>query len=189
MIFPNRDSKEYDNSKDYLKLLKKYLYIPNEIDEKKGELKSLISILEEKDFNYIITNDNFKKMILLFYRIKANIPVILMGETGCGKRAIVSKLNQLLNNGETTVHTIKIHPGINDENICNMMEEKNEIAKKIKNKELWIFFDNINICSSFTIIIEIFINRTYKGIKLNDNIRLIGACNPYRQIKFKNKKN
>ena len=28
---------------------------------------------------------------------------------------------------------------------------------------------------------EIFINRTFNGIKLEDNIRLIGACNPYRK--------
>lgn len=33
---------------------------------------------------------------------------------------------------------------------------------------------------------EIFIKRAYNGIKLNDNIRLIRACNPYRKRK-KNK--
>ena len=35
-------------------------------------------------------------MVLLIYRIKANVPVILMGETGCGKTALITKLNQLL---------------------------------------------------------------------------------------------
>ena len=58
----------------------------------------MLSILEEN--NYVITNDNFKKMILLIYRIKANIPVIIMGETGCGKTALITKLNELLNNGK-----------------------------------------------------------------------------------------
>ena len=189
LFFSDKNSKEYKSSKDYLKQLKNILEIPNEIERDKGELKSLISILEEKDFSYVITNDNFKKMILLLYRINANIPVILMGETGCGKTALITKLNQLLNNGETTVHKIIIHPRINDENLCIIMKEKNEIAKKLNNKNLWIFFDEVNACSSLSLIEEIFINRTYKGINLNDNIRLIGACNPYRKIKNEEEKN
>ena len=36
---------------------------------------------------------------------------------------------------------------------------------------------------SLLILTEIFINRTFNGEKLEDNIRLIGACNPYRQRK------
>ena len=47
-----------------------------------------------------MTIDNFRKMILILYRIIASIPVILMGKTGCGKTAFIKKLNQLLNNGE-----------------------------------------------------------------------------------------
>ena len=39
-------------------------------------------------------------MILLLYRIKANVPVIIMGDTGCGKTMLITKLNQLLNNGK-----------------------------------------------------------------------------------------
>ena len=74
--------------------------IPNEVDKDEGENKSLISILEEKNENYVITNDNFRKMILLVYRIRANVPVIIMGDTGCGKTMLITKLNQLLNNGK-----------------------------------------------------------------------------------------
>ena len=33
---------------------------------------------------------------------------------------------------------------------------------------------------------EIFINRTYNGKKLEDNIRLIGTCNPFRQKRYEN---
>ena len=44
-----------------------------------------------------------------------------------------------------------------------------------------MFFDEINTCSSLTLLSEIFINRTFKGEKLEENIRLIGACNPYRK--------
>jgi hypothetical protein len=37
----------------------------------------------------VISNDNFLKIVLIYLRLKANIPVILMGETGIGKTSIV----------------------------------------------------------------------------------------------------
>ena len=181
----SKDSEKYKNSKDYLKRLKEALDLPNEIEnevEINGiKYKSLLSIIE--DSNYVITIDNFKKMVLLVYRIKANVPVILMGETGCGKTALVTKLNQILNNGETNVEIINIHPGITDEKLCEFMEKIDTKAKEKKNEELWVFFDEMNTCLSLSLLTEIFINRTYNGNKLSDNIRLIGACNPYRRRK------
>jgi len=183
----NKDSRKYVNSNDYLKRIKEILNLPNDVEkevEKDGKkLKSLLSIIEEKNNNYVITIDNFKKMVLLIYRIKANVPVILMGETGCGKTALITKLNQILNNGETNVEIINIHPGITDDKLCDIMDQKNELAQKQKDKELWLFFDEMNTCLSLSLLTEIFINRSYNSKKLSDNIRLIGACNPYRRRK------
>ena len=122
-------------------------------------------------------------MVLIVYRIIANVPVIIMGDTGCGKTSLITKLNQILNNGKTTVEIINIHPGITDEKLCKIMKEKDELAKKQKNNELWLFFDEMNTCLSLSLLTEIFINRTYNGNKFSDNIRLIGACNPYRKRK------
>ena len=172
------------NSKDYMKCIKEIFNLPNEV-EKDVEvdnkmLKSLLSLIEKKNNKYALTNDNFKKMILLIYRIKANVPVILMGENGCGKTALIIKLNQIFNNGEIKVKVINIHPGITDEKICNLMEKINELAERQKDEELWIFFDEMNICPSLSLLTEIFTKRTYNGKKLNNNIRLIGACSPYR---------
>ena len=178
----------YKNSKYYLKKIKEYFLLPNEVEKDVGDKKSLLSIIEEKDNNYVITNDNFNKMILLVYRIKANVPVIIMGDTGCGKTALITKLNQLLNNGEKTIQTINIHPGINDDELCKIMKEKDEIAKKQLDKEVWLFFDEINTCLSLSLLTEIFINRTYNGNSISDNIRLIGACNPYRRKKANKEK-
>ena len=170
----------------YLKRLKKILYLPNDIEKKIDDKKSLLSILEEGSTdNYVITEDNYKKMILLIYRIRADVPVIIMGETGCGKTSLIKKLSQILNNGEELVETINIHPGITDEEIINKMKEMNAKAKskEFKNKELWVFFDEINTCLTLSLLTEIFINRTFNGEELEKNIRLIGACNPYRKRK------
>ena len=179
----------------YLKRLKDILNLPNKVDKAEGYKKSLLSILNIGIDNYVITEDNYKKMVLLIYRIKANVPVIIMGETGCGKTSLIKKLSQILNNGEELVETINIHPGITDEEITNKMREMNDKAKsekyiqieekskkKIK-KDLWAFFDEINTCLSLSLLTEIFINRTFNREKLEDNIRLIGACNLYRKRK------
>jgi len=45
------------------------------------------------------------------------------------------------------------------------------------------FFDEMNTSLSLSLLTEIFINRSYNSKKLSDNIRLIGACNPYRRRK------
>ena len=191
---PQYNSKSNKKSEEYLADIKKALNLDNEVDKdigkpkKSGYKMSLKSILSHESDDYVITNDNFKKMILLVYRIKANIPVIIMGETGCGKTALIKKLNQLLNNGEQTVKIINIHPGITNEDIAGEMKKIDKDAKDLLNnsskkecKEIWVFFDEINTCLSFSLLTEIFINRTCNGEKISENVRLIGACNPYRK--------
>ena len=181
VIKSNIKQSDKDISYKYLKKLKELLNIPNDIEKDIDGKKSLLSILREHD--YIITADIFNKMMLLIYRIKANIPVIMMGETGSGKITLVKNLNQILNNGEEILEIINIYPSINDEMIYMHMRELNRRAKNTK-KELWILIDEINTCLSFTLLTEIFNNRTFNGEKLEDNIRLIGACNPYRRKKI-----
>ena len=188
LTIPEYNSKDYQSSKYYLKKIKEILHLPNEVEKVLGDKKSLLSILNYKTDNYVITNDNFKKMILLFYRIKANVPVIIMGETGCGKTVLITKLNQILNNGEILVKIIKIHPWTTEDDICNKMEEMEEEAKKNKEKERWLLFDEMNTCLSLSLLTEIFINRTYNGEKIRENIRLIGVCNPYRKRRHNSEK-
>ena len=83
---------KYNSEEDYLQELKNILSLDNPVSDDDGLVcdrskKSLLSIINKE--GYIITNDNYKKMILILYRIAVNIPVILMGETGCGKTALI----------------------------------------------------------------------------------------------------
>ena len=210
LMIPTKDSEEskkYQKSSDYLRRIKQVLDLPY-------SKKDLLSIIEEKNNNYVITNDNFKKMVLLVYRIIADVPVIIMGDTGCGKTALITVLNQIIHNGGNTLYLdkmkmmgpdgklnknkyniddeknktipsliiINIHPGITDKILCDYMEKVNKIAEK-DNKEIWLFFDEMNTCLSLSLLTEIFINRTYNEKPLCKNIRIIGACNPYRRRK------
>ena len=193
LFLPEKDSNKYNNSKEYLLKIKEILNLPYKIED-------LLAIIEEKNNNYVITNDNFRKMMLLIYRIMANVPVIIMGDTGCGKTSLIIKLNQIINGGYIayqrkdekekmkeikTLKILNIHPGITDEKLCEEMEEANKDAEELKkyNKDLWLFFDEMNTCLSLSLLTEIFINRKFDGKEIKDNIKLIGACNPYRKRK------
>ena len=145
-------------------------------------------------------------MILILLRIRANIPVILMGETGCGKTSLIKKLFELLNYGSNNdLKILNIHAGTNDDDIIKFIEKikhdaeilYNEQDKDRKNaqelgmffeeKKIWVFLDEINTCKSMGLITELMIKHSYQGIKLKENIVFIAACNPYRQGK-QNKK-
>ena len=41
------------------------------------------------DPSYELTSDNVMKMMAIWMRFKCNIPVVIMGETGCGKTRLI----------------------------------------------------------------------------------------------------
>ena len=181
---------ERDNRYYYLSKLKEIFNLEYPINEKEknesnSELESLDKILGEE---YVLRVDNFRKMIKIYYRLISNINLIIMGETGCGKTLLISKLYELLNNGEkiSSDYKINIHDGFTDEDIIKKIEKiNNEINQKenLDNKKIWVFIDEINTCKSMGLFSEIICNHSCNGKKLNSNLVFIGACNPYRKSK------
>jgi len=118
-------------NKDFFKEIKEILNINNPIytSEKNEENKDLKSI-EEIVGEYVFTSDNFIKMILILLRIRENIPVIMMGETGCGKTSLIRKLSELINNGKSNMKILNIHAGITVQEIVDFLYKKKK--KKIE---------------------------------------------------------
>jgi midasin (ATPase involved in ribosome maturation) len=106
---------------DFLKELKEILFINNPVEkDQKSEKKSL----EEITGDYVITADNFVKMILILLRIRSGIPVIMMGETGCGKTSLIRKLSEMKNEGDKNkMKILNIHAGTNDSDIIKFINE------------------------------------------------------------------
>ena len=127
-------------------------------------------------------------MILILNRIRAKVPVIMMGETGCGKTSLIKKLSELKNNGDSEqMKTFNIHAGITDEDIIEKIKEYDQEAKRMKfGKDLWVFLDEINTCKSMGLISELMCKRSCQGKKIDSNIVFIAACNPYRYLKGNN---
>jgi len=84
------------------------------------DLKTIEEIVGE----YVFTADNFIKMVLILLRIRENIPIIMMGETGCGKTSLIRKLSELINNGENKMKILNIHAGITDQEIVEFLYNK-----------------------------------------------------------------
>ena len=195
--------------KDFLKEIRDILNIKNPIYKSdKNEQNKEYKPIEEIVGDYVFTADNFIKMILILLRIRENIPIIMMGETGCGKTSLIRKLSELINNGESKMKILNIHAGITDQEIYdflhhkekegdkNIIEEAIDIQKeeeeKKKNyekqgfkyfeKKLWIFLDEINTCNSMGLICEMMTKHSCQGEPLPKNIVFIAACNPYRMV-------
>ena len=143
-------------------------------------------------------------MCLILIRLRARIPVIMMGETGCGKTSLIRKLSELQNNGKCLLVIDNIHAGHHDEDIINFIENKvipkskllsdeekikkqkyEEVKEVYEEKKIWVFFDELNTCKSMDLLSEIICKHSYYGKLLPENIIFIGACNPYRKAKHK----
>ena len=176
----------------------------NNSEKQKNKEKSLTEIAD----NYVFTDDNYFKMALILLRIRAQIPVIMMGETGCGKTSLIRKLAEIYNQGDKTrMKILNIHAGTNDSDIIRFFKKKvipeaiqlqandkkkAELRKKkgqlFFETKLWVFLDEINTCKSMGLISEILCKRTFQGNSIPSNIAFIAACNPYRIDKKKLKK-
>ena len=133
----------------------------NDFLEKLKEILNFQNTIEDIDKNilgheYVITIDNFMKIILIYYRIILNINVILMGDTCYGKTLLITKLNN-----EKTIDKkfkLNIHGGYIDEQIIERIEEINENGSEEDNNKIWVFIDEIKTCKSMGIFKEIIFN-------------------------------
>jgi len=176
-------------TREFLVEVKKVLNLYNPIDkddhdsprEKGGkQLKFLSDIVK----SYVFTADNFMKLILISLRLRTNIPVILMGETGCGKTSLIKIIANLK---DITMNTLNVHAGIEDSDIIKFLKDHNLFQDPRKNTDkktiedtVWIFLDEINTCNYLGLITEIILKNSCKGEKLTKNAKFIAACNPYR---------
>ena len=145
-------------------------------------------IAENIVFPYIFTRDNFVKILMILTLSKANLPVILMGETGCGKTFLIKTMVKIYGGD---LKELQINGETNENNIINFLEVNNLLMDNENNEQqntlIWLLLDEFNSCNELVLISEIFLKRSVYGKQLNPNIKVIGTCNPYR-IKDNSKK-
>jgi len=88
---------------------------------------------ELKKKGYEFTIDNFVKMILIYLRIRANVPLILMGETGCGKTSLIETLCLFIQDRYELI-SFNIHSGLSYEDIRKFLHD-NKLIDDSKDKD------------------------------------------------------
>lgn len=84
--------------------------------------------------DYVLTADNFLKMALIALRVEATVPVIVMGETGCGKTSL---LKVLASYSGVEFRSTTLHAGTTEEDIRSFIKTSNEIAATGSKKVHW----------------------------------------------------
>ena len=141
----------------------------------------------DPDPYYVLTIDNLKKMLAIQMRFRSNIPVILMGETGCGKTRLINFMCQLQVKSRDIQNFIifKIHGEIYKEDIYAHYLKALALANENvgKNIDTILFFDEVNTSYSIGLIKEILCDRRIDGERIPNDLRLqfVAACNPYRR--------
>ncbi|CAD7974313.1 unnamed protein product, partial [Amoebophrya sp. A120] len=135
--------------------------------------------LEEIAANYVVTPDNFLKMIRVALRAEARMPVILVGETGCGKTSLLQTLAKILG---VQFLDLPVHAGIGAKDILDFVERADNLARNEAShaQEVWVFLDEINTCAHQGVIADVMVDRRLRGYPLAENLVFLAAANPYR---------
>ncbi|XP_062976189.1 E3 ubiquitin-protein ligase RNF213-like [Elgaria multicarinata webbii] len=140
------------------------------------------------DETYELTTDNILKILAIEMRFRCGIPVVLMGETGCGKTRLIKFLCELRRSGAPAdnMKLVKVHGGTTADAIYAKVREAEVIA--IDNKQQYqfdtiLFFDEANTTEAVSSIKEVLCDHTVEGEPLvhNSGLQIIAACNPYRK--------
>lgn len=153
-----------------------------------AELKeSLVNFLGPKSSGFIkstrqyaLTGDNVLKMMLVHVRVTASLPVVIMGETGCGKTSLLKYLQQAACIPDDNFLVLNIHAGIGKPQIIAFVREAEQHAQNT-NLQVWCFFDEANTSEELSMISEIVCSRKLEGIAVDPLVVFICAVNPYRE--------
>uniref|UniRef100_A0A672YT28 RING-type E3 ubiquitin transferase n=1 Tax=Sphaeramia orbicularis TaxID=375764 RepID=A0A672YT28_9TELE len=160
---------------------------------RKEKIEQICNVLGIKsscdpDETYELTTDNILKMLAVHMRFRCGIPVIIMGETGCGKTRLIRFLCELQRNGRPAqnMQLVKVHGGTTPNIIYTKVREaeKNASANKQEYKfDTVLFFDEANTTEAISSIKEVLCDQTVNGESLTPDcgLQIIAACNPYRK--------
>ncbi|GCB69384.1 hypothetical protein scyTo_0001043 [Scyliorhinus torazame] len=142
----------------------------------------------DPDETYELTTDNILKILAIHMRFRCGIPVIIMGETGCGKTRLIKYLCELRKAGVNTenMKLVKVHGGTTADMIYSKIKDAEALAMYNKANfdfDTILFFDEANTTEAVSCIKEVLCDYMIEGEPSTPNtgLQIIAACNPYRK--------
>ncbi|KAM9258624.1 E3 ubiquitin-protein ligase rnf213-alpha-like [Morus bassanus] len=142
---------------------------------------------EDPDVSYQLTLDNTMKMLAIHLRFQCGIPVIIMGETGCGKTKLVQFMCNLQRAGRKiqNMMVVRVHGGTTSKTIQEKVRQAMELAhanEKEHNIDTVLFFDEANTSEAVFAIKEVLCDHSVNGKQIStDRLKVVAACNPYKR--------
>ena len=148
--------------------------------------------VDDPDETYELTMDNVKKILAIQMRLRCGIPIVIMGETGCGKTRLIRYMCALQANlpGHKNIILMKVHGGVTKTDIINKVREaerrdaQNRTMPSTRKIQTVLFFDEANTTEALGLIKEVMCDRRINGRKverLGSSLQVVAACNPYRK--------
>ncbi|WAR10209.1 R213A-like protein [Mya arenaria] len=141
-------------------------------------LHRILGTTSEIPDDYVLTPDNLLKMTLIMLRIWASVPVVIMGETGCGKTSLIRVLAHAC---RVPCRVFRLHAGIKETKILEFLIEENNECKKNPFEQRWLFIDELNTTECIGVISDLISHGMVHGELLAPNLKIVGACNPYKK--------
>ncbi|XP_030418159.1 E3 ubiquitin-protein ligase RNF213-like isoform X2 [Gopherus evgoodei] len=156
------------------------------------QLETLCSVFgvrssQDPDESYQLTLDNTLKMLAIHLRFQCGIPVIVMGETGCGKTKLVQFMCSLQRAGRDVQNMmlVRVHGGTSSKIIHQKVKEAIELARVNEeryNMDTVLFFDEANTTEAVFAIKEVLCDQSVNGEPISTTrLKVVAACNPYKR--------
>ncbi|KAH1171819.1 hypothetical protein KIL84_007437, partial [Mauremys mutica] len=156
------------------------------------QLETLCSVFgvrssQDPDESYQLTLDNTMKMLAIHLRFQCGIPVIVMGETGCGKTKLVQFMCSLQRAGRDVQNMmlVRVHGGTSSKIIHQKVKEAIELARvneERHNMDTVLFFDEANTTEAVFAIKEVLCDQSVNGEPISTTrLKVVAACNPYKR--------
>jgi hypothetical protein len=149
----------------------------------KDKFMQEVSTFESK--GYILNTDNFKKILFILQKAKMRVPIVLLGESGCGKTYMIKFIAKVLLQG--AFKAITIHAGYSHQQLLSELKEICIEGKKVLQESqwgrIWVFFDELNTSPLQDLIAEIMIDRYcsfFDDPWIPKSVVFVAAGNPYR---------
>jgi len=134
-----------------------------------------------RNTGFSLTPENYMKVCLILIKAELNIPIIMMGESGCGKTYLSHYVAEGLL--EEPMYDLTLYSGVTEEQFLEFMRNVVKQAKSTSGR-VWVLFDEFNTSSLQSLVAEIMLDRVCsidRSIyEIPQNVVFIACCNPYR---------
>lgn len=119
------------------------------------------------DKSFCLTGDSLLKILAIVYRVKCKIPVVLLGECGCGKTMLISFLCKWLG---VKLLTLDVHGGTEEKEIIavfdkaqSILDFSHELHSSGNNNSnssygagntVFVFLDEVNTCAHMGLLVS-----------------------------------